>query len=83
MCYFTSHFLGSFSFLLSDVVNAGKYVKKVAEVAVAQTLKKCNMTEDELKNTIDVLIFIFYCFLYMLKTDNVVLACCADDRVQD
>ena len=67
MCYFTSHFLGSFSFLIRNVLNAGKYVKKVAEVAVAQTLKKCNMTEDELKNTIDVLIFIFYCFFLIVE----------------
>ena len=32
----------------------GKYIKKCADVAVAQTQKKCNMTEKELKDEIDV-----------------------------
>ena len=33
---------------------AGKYIKKVAEVSVAQTQKRCNKTEEQLKDEIDV-----------------------------
>ena len=38
----------------------GKYIKKCAEVSVAQTQKRCNMQENELKDEIEV------CYLQLL-----------------
>ena len=41
----------------------GKYIKKCAEVSVAQTQKRCNMSEKEMKDEIEV-IFFFHLILY-------------------
>ena len=35
----------------------GKYIKKCAEVSVAQTQKRCNMSEKEMKDEIEVIFF--------------------------
>ena len=50
----------------------GKYIKKCAEVSVAQTQKRCNMSEKQLKDEIEVsacvLLFIhrvLNCFKYL------------------
>ena len=43
----------------------GKYIKKVAEVSVAQAQKKCGLTEKEMRDDIKVgEAVVFYCISY-------------------
>ena len=51
----------------------GKYIKKCAEVAVAQTQKRCMLSEKELKDEIEVRCFcccccpVLFCFVQKIK----------------